>query len=178
MQLVTEAQADMKQAYFWGIPGVMCSGTVWLIAGLVALLYTPFNGILTLIFGGILIFPASVLVCKLIGASGKHHKSNPLAPLAIEGTFWMLLSIPIAVAASMYKIELFFPAMMLVIAGRYLTFSTLYGMRIFWLFAVVLIAGSGLLVATQVPVFQGALLGGFIEVVFAALIFFKIRTTK
>lgn len=53
-----------------------------------------------------------------------------MAPLALEGTIWLLLAIPVAIGAALYRVEWFFPAMLLVIAGRYLTFSTLYDMRI------------------------------------------------
>lgn len=76
-----------------------------------------------------LIFPGSVLLCKIIGKPGKHSKNDPLAPPAIEGTIWMVLSIPVAIAAALYRIECFCPAMLLVIAGGYLTFATLYAAR-------------------------------------------------
>jgi hypothetical protein len=128
-------------------------------------------GVITLVLAGMLIFPASVVFCKLIGCTGKHSKDNPLASLAIEGTIWMLLSIPIAIAASMYKIEWFFPAMICVIAGRYLTFSTLYGMRIFWLFGATLASCGMGLIYFQASVFLGALTGALVECIFGAVIF-------
>ena len=37
----------------------------------------------------------------------------------------MLLSIPVAVGLGLYNPAWFFPAMLLIIAGRYLTFATL-----------------------------------------------------
>ncbi|MEL7187564.1 MAG: hypothetical protein AAFN50_14210, partial [Pseudomonadota bacterium] len=138
MMSITDAQQDMRDAYYGGATGAVTSATAWLAAALVATFVSQYAGILTLIFGGMLIFPASVVLCKIIGRSGKHHKDNPLAPLAIEGTIWMLLCILVAIGAALYKIEWFFPAMLLVIAGRYLTFSTLYGLRLYWAFAATL----------------------------------------
>jgi len=130
MMSIADAQRDMREAYYGGSTGAVTSATAWLVAALVATFANPTAGILTLIIGGMLIFPASVVLCKVLGRSGKHSNGNPLAPLAIEGTIWMLLSIPVAIGAALYRVEWFFPAMLLVIAGRYFTFATLYGMRI------------------------------------------------
>lgn len=175
MLSILDAQKDMRTAYFDGAPGVLCSGLAWLTAALVAWLVTPKAGITTLIFGGMFIFPASVVLCKILGRTGKHNKENPLAGLAIEGTIWMLLSIPIAIGAALYRPEWFFPAMMLTIAGRYLTFKTLYGMRIYWVFAVALVVFSFALLAAHAPVFSGAFAGATIEIVFALIIFILSR---
>lgn len=178
MNTIIDAQKDMRNAYFDGVPGVVSSGSVWLIAGIAALMFKPMTGILTLIFGGMLIFPLSVLLCKLLGRSGKHHKDNPLAALAIEGTFWMLLSIPVAVAASFYKLELFFPAMLMVIAGRYLTFNTLYGSRVFWVFSVCLVVAAMALVFLKSSVYVGGITGGLVELLFALVIYIRVRRLK
>ncbi|KMT66944.1 hypothetical protein XM47_02265 [Catenovulum maritimum] len=71
MDSFKQAQQDMNKAYFYGVPGIICSGTVWLVAGLIAFFYQANAGIGTLIFGGMVIFPLSVLICKLLGYSGK-----------------------------------------------------------------------------------------------------------
>ncbi|MCP8899484.1 DUF7010 family protein [Gilvimarinus xylanilyticus] len=178
MNNINDYQKDMNTAYYYGVPGIIASGSVWLLAGLVALLHSANVGIATLIVGGTLIFPLSVLLCKALGRSGKHQKGNPLAPLAIEGTLWMLFSIPIAIGAAFYRPEWFFPAMMFVIGGRYLTFNTLYGNRIFWLFGGVLFAAAWLLLALQVPVYAGGLTGGMIELVFAFIIFMQSKKSS
>lgn len=170
MDSILEAQRDMRKAYANGVPGIITSGSIWICAGVVTLLVSPVAGILTLIVGGALIFPVSALICKMIGRSGKHSKANPLAPLALEGTLWMLLSIPIAISAAFYKLEWFFPAMMLVIAGRYLTFSTLYGLRIYWLLGIGLALSGFALAVFNAPVFVGGIAGGVVEIVFAPFI--------
>uniref|UniRef100_UPI0031398347 DUF7010 family protein n=1 Tax=Marinimicrobium sp. C2-29 TaxID=3139825 RepID=UPI0031398347 len=163
----------MNNAYYFGIPGIISSGSIWLLAGMVSLLHSPNAGVATLIFGGTLIFPISVLLCKALGRSGKHSKGNPLAPLAIEGTLWMLLSIPVALGAAFYKLEWFFPAMLLVIGGRYLTFNTMYGNRVFWTFGASLVATAFILVVLDAPVYVGGLAGGIIELFFTAVLFVR-----
>lgn len=178
MDSILEAQSDMRSAYANGVPGVLSSASAWFIAGTVAWFASPISGILTLVFGGTLIFPVSVALCKAIGRTGKHNKNNPLAPLAIEGKFWMLLSIPIAGGAAFYKLEWFFPAMILIIAGRYLTFSTIYGLRVYWVFGITLILSSFILVAVNAPVFVSAFTGGILEIIFAFIILVYCKQQK
>ena len=178
MNSIPDAQSDMREAYFGGAPGIIASGTAWFAAALVALLVSPRAGILTLIFGGMLIFPASVLLCKAIGCTGKHRKENPLAPLAIAGTIWMVLSIPIAVGAALFRIEWFFPAMLLVIGSRYLTFPTLYAIRAYWYFGGVLIAAGAGLGILGGSVFLGALTGALVEYAFGTGIFIAYKSQK
>lgn len=165
----------MREAYYGGATGAAASATAWLIAALVATWAGPTAGVLTLIFGGMLIFPVSVLLCKFIGISGKHSKNNPLAPLAIEGTIWMLLSMLVAIGVAFFKVEWFFPAMLLVIGGRYLTFATLYGMRIYWVFGATLALFAIPLVVLEAPVSSGAYTGALIECAFGIAIFMARR---
>ena len=121
MTSLADAQLDMRSGYYGGWPGIIVSGSAWFAAALVALFVGPRPALATLIIGGMFIFPLSVLLGKIIGCAGTHQKGNPLAPLAIYGTIWMVLSIPIAVGAALTRIEWFFPAMLLVIGSRYPT---------------------------------------------------------
>lgn len=173
MNSIFEAQKDMRTAYCSGAPGVLVSGLTWLIAGLVSWFVTPQSGIITLVIGGMFIFPLSVLLGKAIGCSGKHDKSNPLAPLSLEGTVWMLLSIPIAIGTAFYNPNWFFPAMLLIIAGRYLTFSTLYGMRVYWLLGAILAVASIALLLLSAPAYAAAITGALIECAFSILLFVR-----
>jgi hypothetical protein len=171
MKTIREAQADMRDAYYDGATGAFASATAWLGAALVTSWADARSGILTLIFAGMFIFPASLVLAKAFGRSGKHAKDNPLAPLAIYGTVWMILCIIIAFALSFQRPEWFFPAMLLVIGGRYLTFETLYGLKIYLAFAATLILAAFGLVALQAPVQSGAYTGALIEYLFAIALF-------
>ena len=170
-----DAQREMRTAYYGGAPGMFTSATVWLIAGIVAAFMTQERAIWTLFIGGMFIHPVSVLLTKVIGQSGKHNTSNPLGSLAMATTFWMILMMPLAYVASRLRIEWFFPAMLCIIGGRYLTFATLYGTRIYWFCGAALaIAGGAMGLATALPAI-GALAGAAIEAVFAIAIFITSR---
>jgi hypothetical protein len=173
---LAEAQADMRGAYYDGATGVVTSATAWLAATIAAWVSTPQTSIITLLVGGMLIFPVSVVVSKLVGRSGSHAKANPLAPLAASGTVWMLLAIPIAYGAALYRVEWFFPAMLLTIGGRYLTFATLYGLHIYLVFGAVLALAGIVAVMAQAPVWAGALAGSAIEYFFGVLILARAKT--
>lgn len=178
MNSITEAQCDMRAAYYNGATGAVCSATAWLAAGLVATFASGQAGIITLVFAGMAIFPASVGLSKLLGRSGKNAARNPLAPLAISGTIWMLLSIPTAIAVSAHRIEWFFPAMLLVIGGRYLTFPTLYGLKAYWWFGATLALAAILLVTLDAPVASGAFTGALIEYAFGIILFSRRETLR
>lgn len=166
-----DAQHDMRRAYYNGATGAVASATAWLAAALVATFADAKTGMLTLIFGGMVIFPLSVVLSKILGRTGQHAKDNPLAPLAISGTIWMLLSIPIAIAVSLHRIEWFFPAMLLVIGGRYLTFATLYGLKTYWIFGAVLALSVAPLIALNASVATGAFTGAILEYLFGLALF-------
>lgn len=172
---VTEAQQDMRTAYYAGAPGMLTSGLVWLIAAAVAMHLDVGRAIWTLFIGGMLIHPVSLVLCKLLGRSGKHTAGNPLGSLAMATTFWMILSLPLAYAASLVRIEWFFPAMLFVIGGRYLTFATIYGMRVYWICGAALAFAGWLLARASVAPELAAVAGSAIEAGFACAIFFIAR---
>jgi len=169
------AQQDMRQAYYDGAAAVVVSATVWSVAALLAWQGSAGQAIAALLIGGMGIFPVSIALARLLGRSGAHHRENPLAGLAASGTVWMLLAIPAAYAASLYKVEWFFPAMLLTIGGRYLTFSLLYGLRRYYLFGAALALAGIAVVLLRMPVTAGALAGALIEYSFGAYLFLHAR---
>lgn len=169
------AQSDMRNAYAGGVIGIVVSGTVWLVAGAVATFRTPETAVLALLAGGVLIHPLAVLLAKFTGRSGAHAKGNPLGQLSGEATVWMVLGIGLAYALSRWRIDLFFPAMLVAIGGRYLSFATVYGMRIYWAFGATLAASAYLVATHAASVAAGAFTGGVIEMVFAALVYASLR---
>lgn len=175
MDKLADAQADMRTGYLSGAPGVLTSATAWAIAAVVAARGSAGTAVWTLFIGGMLIFPVSVLLCKALGRSGKHAAGNPLAGLAAANTGWLILSLPLAYAASLQHIEWFFPAMLLTIGGRYLTFAPLYGMRIYWLCGGTLALAGVVLGRAYAPPVAGAVAGAAIEAGFALAIFVAAR---
>lgn len=172
---IADFQHEMRRAYYGGAPGMLTSALVWMTAGFVALLQTPERAVWALFIGGMLIHPLSILLTKALGRSGTHSAHNPLGTLALATTFWMILCLPLAYGVSRQHIEWFFPAMLLVIGGRYLTFSTVFGARIYWLCGGTLaLAGYAVAAAKASPVI-GAFTGAAIEATFALVIFVRAR---
>lgn len=176
MQL-DDAQRDMRHGYLDGAPGVLASSLVWLAAGAVALTRPADVSIATLFIGGMFIHPLGVLIAKALRRPGRHSHGNPMGALAIEVLFPMLLALPLVYAVSRLDITWFFPAMLLVIGGRYLSFATQYGMRVYWVLGAVLALAGFALFATRAPFAVGAFTGGGIELLFAAILFTGARDT-
>ena len=169
---IEQAQADMRHAYLGGATGIFASGCVWLAAAITATVSTDRAAILALFIGGMFIHPLAMLLSKLAGRPGTHDKENPLARLAIESTVWLLLAIPIAFLASLQRPEWFFVGMLLTIGGRYFTFATLYGMRIYWACGAVLAGAAFALAALNANSMIAAAVGAGIEFIFAGAVFF------
>lgn len=165
--MVNEAQSDMRHAYYSGALGILVSSLAWVAATGVALLSSPKSAIWSLLIGGVLIHPVAVLLCRLSGASGGHSRANPLGPLAMASTFWLIFSLPLAYGLGLRNPAWFFGAMLLVLGGRYLVFATLYGMRMYWVLGLALGAAGSLLGWLAAPASAVVAAGAAIELVFA-----------
>jgi len=172
---VAAAQQDMRTAYLGGAPGLFVSGTVWIIAGLVCLWKSPHDAVWALYAGGVLIHPLSVLLTRLLGRTGKHAAGNPLGMLAFASTIWMILMLALAYGIALWRIELFFPAMLCVIGGRYLTFGTIFGTKLFWVCGALLALAGWQLARLGVAPAVGAFAGGAIEIVFGIIVLSSLR---
>jgi hypothetical protein len=176
MTTLSNLQEDMRRGYLWGATGIMTSGLVWLVAGLVAHLKTPQVAVWTLFIGAGFIVPVSNLFDRSLGAPGKHTPGNQLAALALETTVFMLMCLPLAYALSLYRIDWFFPAVLMIIGGRYITFGTIYGTPIYWVLGATLGIGAIAAYKLALPPNISAYLGATIELVFgAALLMAKRR---
>ncbi len=175
METFRQAQNDMCKGYANGSIGVIVSGVTWLISAFIANQQSPNKAIWMLFFGGMFIYPISMLISKLIGHSGTHTKGNQLGNLAMEGTVWMIMCLPLAFGLSLQQTEWFFQAMLLIIGGRYLTFATIYGNKTYWLLGAILGASAYLLYNFKVQSFASLLTGSFIEISFGLFMFLSFR---
>lgn len=172
---IVDAQRDMRAAYYGGAPGLVASGVIWLLAGSLAAAINPKSGVIALCLGGAVIHPLAQLLCKMLGRSGRHQADNPLASLALESTGVLLLCLLLAVAISFYRIELFFPAMLIVIGARYLTFQTIYGLRVYWICGAILALAGLALASANLWLPTVAFITALIEWSFALVIFLQSR---
>ncbi len=171
---IARAQEQMRHAYFGGAPGMLVSAAVWAAAGLVASGGAFTQAIWTLFVGGMAIHPLGLLLAKALGRPG-GARGNPLDRLAFESTITMILALPLAYAVSLLRAEWFFPAMLLVIGGRYVVFASIYGLRLYWACGAVLAtAAYGAAVMRFAPA-PAAFVGAAVEAGFAMALFALMR---
>jgi hypothetical protein len=167
---IADAQREMRWAHFAGGLGALVSGLVWLAAAAVALTRAPMTAAATLLIGGMAIYPLSVLLCKAVGRPGSVGRANPLAGMALEVTLLFVMCLPFAYLAAQSRPDWFFPGMLMLIGGRYLSFRTLYGLPLYLVFGALLAAAGFALLALHAPFGAGPLTGALIELTFAALL--------
>jgi len=167
---IKEAQQDMQSSYLGGAPGALVSGSIWIIAGIVAVYSTAQTSLITFFFGGMMIHPLGILLSKSFKRSGKHQEENPLAKLALESTLLLFIGLFIAFAIFQIQSAWFFSIMLLIIGSRYVLFQTIYGMKVYWIFGLVLIVVGVICLISDQAIYMAAILGGVIELVFAFVI--------
>lgn len=166
-------QHEMRHAHYDGAPGILVSGFVWIAAALVCYQLGMNKAVWTLLVGGALIHPISLIVTKVAGRPAKTNKGNALNQLAMASTVWLILCCAMAYGLFLLKAELFFPAMMATIGSRYLIFASVFGRTIFWVLGASLIVAASLTFFLMVSPAVAAGLGGLIEILFAFLVFSK-----
>ncbi len=137
-----EAQYEMRQAYLGGFAGQLVSGVLWLGAAGLGTWGTHRQSILLLVVGGIFIFPLTVLLLRLMGRAPRVSADNTLPRLGWQVAMPLPLALPVVAGATLYRLEWFFPAMMVVLGAHYLPFGFLYGMRLFPVLGFVLVAAG------------------------------------
>jgi hypothetical protein len=142
---IAQAQRDVRTTYLGGFAGGLVSGTLWLASAAIATWNSPRLGILVLVVGGMFIFPLTVLVLRAMGRPGLLPHGHPMNALAMQVAFTVPLAIPVALGATVARIEWFYPAMMVIVGAHYLPFIFLYGMPVFAVLGGVLVAGGWML---------------------------------
>ena len=130
----------------------------------------------TLFFGGTLIFPLSSLVLKIMGGAATLPKGHPSISLAMQSAFTVPIGLLVAIALGALEPTLFLPASLIIVGAHYLTFISLYGMKLFGVLAGVLIA-VGTVSLLWVPELReiSGWVGGSVLLVFAVPLYLAYR---
>ena len=167
---VGEAQLEMRIGLLGGFMGQLVSGLLWFASASFATWGSQQSAIIFLVVTGFFIYPLTVLGLRLIGHRASASADNPLNALGMQAAFVLPLSLLVVGAAALYRIEWFYPAFMIVLGAHYLPFVTLYGMRIFYVLAAILVAaGVVLALYVRMPFSTGAWLTATVLVAFAFL---------
>lgn len=145
---ISDAQVDVRRTYRGGSVGQAVSAAVWAAAGVVHVAASPTAAMAVLFLGGVLIFPVTSVVLRLLGGPASLPAGHPMAALGAQVAFTVPIGMLVVLALGLRDVDLFFPASMLVVGAHYLPFVHLYGDRSFAALAVVLIA-AGYLIATS-----------------------------
>lgn len=167
---IQAAQFEMRRHFVGGFFGQLTSGLVWLGAAVLATWGTPRAAITWLVVGGMFIFPVTTLLLKLTRTPRALSPGNALVQLGAQVAFVLPLSMPLLLPVTRYRLEWFFPAMMVLVGAHYLPFVFLYGMRMFAVLCAMLVgAGVGMAMTGAGGFAGGAWVTAAILFLFAAI---------
>jgi hypothetical protein len=166
---IDQAQREMRTRFAGGQYGQAVSGVLWLVSAMLAQWHGPRPAILLLVLGGFFIFPLTEALVRLRGGA-PLSAGNTLRQLGMQVAFVLPLSMPLLLPVGLYRIGLFFPALMILLGAHYLPFAFLYGMRMFAVLGALLVA-AGVAIAMMLPqpFSVGAWFTGIVLLVFAAI---------
>jgi hypothetical protein len=166
--LVQDAQHEVRTVFVGGFWGQLVSSTIWLASAGLGVWVSPRAAILTLVIGGIFIFPVTQLLLRLTGRPASLTSGNPLGNLAMQIAFTLPLSMLLLVPVTVFRLNWFYPALMILVGAHYLPFTFLYGMRMFIPLCGIFVS-SGVAIAIYVPhIFSlGGWIGGLTLFIFA-----------
>ncbi|HEY2460166.1 MAG TPA: hypothetical protein VGI16_05145 [Candidatus Acidoferrum sp.] len=149
--LIEDAQREVRTSYLGGFWGQMVSGGIWLTSAALGTWSTPRSAIITLVVAGFFIYPLTVL---LLRASGRRPLSpgNSLYFLGMQVAFTLPLSMLLVAPVTAFRLNWFYPSLMVLLGAHYIPFTFLYGMRM-WVPLSALLIGSGVGIALYWPFF-------------------------
>lgn len=139
---IADAQEELRTRFAGGFYGQLVSGVLWLVSASLAVWSSPRAAIAALVVGGFLIFPLTELLVRLGGERAALSPTNSLRHLGMQVAFVLPLSMPLLFPVSLYRLNWFYPALMILLGAHYLPFVTLYGMRMFAALAALLVGGG------------------------------------
>jgi hypothetical protein len=163
-----DAQSEVRIVFVGGFWGQLVSSAIWLVSAGLGTWATPRAAIIELVLCGFFIFPITQMLLRLTGRPSSLKSGNPLGFLAMQIAFALSLSMLLLVPVTAYRLNWFYPALMILVGAHYLPFTFLYGMRMFIPLSAILV-GGGVALALYVPgsFSLGGWIGGLTLFVFA-----------
>ncbi len=167
---IVDAQRENRFRFSGGVYGQAVSGVIWLVSAGFASWASPQMAIEVVVICGFFIFPITELLIRTIGSSSKLDRANSLPQLGMQVAFVLPFSMLLLIPVCHYKMNLFYPALMILLGAHYLPFVFLYGMRMFATLAA-LILGGGVTIAMYLSssFSIGAWYTGIVLLIFAAI---------
>jgi hypothetical protein len=171
MMQIRQAQDAISRSFVGGGPGVVYSGLIWIVAGFVHLRSDVNTAFIVLFIGGMTIFPASILLSRILFRRPNLSSGNPLGTLGLESTIAMLAGLFAAWLFLPLESSYVLPLAAIAVGVHYFAFATLYGDKIYWLLAALITAAgfSGIYAPDAIP--GGTLFAiGIIELTFGLVL--------
>jgi hypothetical protein len=138
---ITDAQRENRIRFHGGFYRRLVSGVLWLLSGCFSVTVGVKSAIIALVFGGFMIFPATESLARLSGRK-KLTEASTLRYLGMQVAFALPSSMLLLWPVTLYRTNLFYPAMMILLGAHYIPFVFLYGMRLSAFLAAILIGGG------------------------------------
>jgi len=168
---ISEAQADLRRAYLDAGPGTLISGLVWIAASIALARDGVGTGFVVLFFGGMLIYPLSLLVNRTLLRRPAESPGNPFGRLVLESTIAMIAAFLPAWLFLDHAPALVMPLAALAVGAHYFAFRTAYGLNIFWALGGLLMAMSIAAIYRVWPFPDAFVLAiGIVEILFGILL--------
>lgn len=165
---IRDAQRESRSIYIGGFWGQFVSSVIWLVSAALGTWVTPKASIVAIIIAGFFIFPLTQMMLRLSGRRASLSKENQFNSLGMQVAFVLPFSMLLLVPVGNFRLNWFFPALMILLGAHYLPFATLYGMRMFLALAGILIAMGVVIALYFAETFSlGAWVGGLTLFVFA-----------
>ena len=143
---IQDAQREVRSVYIGGFWGQLISSVIWVVSAALGTWVTPKASILTVVVGGFFIFPLTQMLLRLSGRGASVSRENSFHWLGMQVAFVLPLSMLLLVPVGLYRLNWFFPALMILLGAHYLPFATLYVMRMFLFLGGILIS-AGVVIA-------------------------------
>ena len=165
---IRDAQREVRTVFIGGFCGQLIISVIWLASAAMGTWVSPKASILTAVIAGFFIFPLTQLMLRFMGRRSSLGPENPFHWLGLQVALGLPFSMLLLLPVGLYNLNLFYPALMILVGAHYLPFATLYGMRMF-------LALGGILVAMGVVIAHwfsqtftlGTWCGGIVLFVFA-----------
>jgi hypothetical protein len=167
---IVDAQRENRFRFSGGFYGQAVAGLIWLVSAGFASWGSPETAIWVLVVGGFFIFPITELLVRTVGTRSKLDSRNLLPQLGMQVAFVLPLSMPLLLPVALYRLNWFYPALMILLGAHYVPFVFLYGMRMFALLAAALLGGGFIIANYLASSFSiGAWYAGTILLIFAVV---------
>ena len=147
---ISQAQEDVRRTFLGGFAGQLVSAVLWGTSAAACTWVSLYVGGMILVLGGVLIFPLTQMLLRVMGNAHALPKGHPMNALGVQVAFTLPLTLPVVIAIAALRPAWFYPAFMITLGTHYLPFVFLYGM---WQFAGLcgILVMSGVAIGMYVP---------------------------